>query len=139
MANPYDTQKDVGSRLNAALIESTVVPGQAVMGVAGPGGGSIPVVMGGGAVTLTPSSAQVVVAAGPTATRLAAAASQADIAYIIANITNLSTIYLGASGVTTATGLAMEPGRGITLESCDLNTIYIIGTAGEGVSWFKLT
>lgn len=100
---------------------------------------AIPVSISAGALALTPSSNQINVAAGPTATPLAGVLTQVDELVIVANLTNTGNIYLGSAAVTTGNGLIMEPGRSVTLESVNLNTVYIQGTAGEGVSFFSLT
>lgn len=99
---------------------------------------AIPVSISGSATSLTPASSQVNVAAGPTQAALGAA-TQVDHLIVIANITNLNNIFLGPTGVTSVNGLILEPGRGVELDSVMLSTVFINGTAGEGVSFFSLT
>ncbi len=139
MSQPFDSQQDLNSRLHAALVESTSVPGQAAMTIVGPGGGAIAVSIGGGLPALTPSSAQVNIAVTGTAVALAGVATQVDLLHIIANITNGNNIFLGPSTVTSANGLILEPGRGVTLENADLSTVFINGTAPDGISRLALT
>ena len=100
---------------------------------------AIPVSISGSATSLTPSSGQVNVAAGPTASPLAGVSTQVDEVIIVAKLTNTGNIFLGPSTVISTTGMIMEPGRSVALESVDLNTVYINGTAGEGVTFFSLT
>lgn len=99
----------------------------------------IPVTISGASTSLTPTSNQRNVLAGPTQNNLSGVPMQVDQVHIIANLTNTGNIFLGATGVNSANGLILEPGRGATLEEADLNTIFINGTAGDGVSYFALT
>lgn len=100
---------------------------------------AIPVSISGSATALTPGSGQVVVAAGPVATPLAGAPTQVDQVNIIAKLSNLSSIFIGGAAVTLISGMELEPGRGVSLQSVDLAAVFIIGTAGEGISFFSLT
>ena len=95
--------------------------------------------IGGGGLSLVPSSGQVSVLAGPTQAPLSGVAAQKDEVIVIAKLTNVGNIFLGPTGVTSANGMIMEPGRGISLQNVDLATIFINGTAGDGVSFFALT
>jgi len=94
---------------------------------------------GGSGPALAPDSGQKLIAVTGTAVALSAVASQQDILIIKANIGNAADIYLGKSTVTSATGLVLEQGRGVALENADPSTIFINGTAADGVSFFTLT
>lgn len=140
-------QAGTNNRVSALIRDSSgnaITNGQQVMAASVPvviasNQTAIPVTLSGSVTSLTPSSNQINVAAGPTAVPLAGVSTQVDSVHIIAKITNLNNIFLGPSTVTSATGLILEPGRGVTLENVNLNTVYINGTAGEGVSFFALT
>ena len=54
---------------------------------------------------------------------------------IEALIANAAVVYIGGSGVTTSTGFQLSPGQSLTL-TCNLNTIYVIGSnATDKVCW----
>jgi len=54
---------------------------------------------------------------------------------IEALIGNAAVVYIGGSGVTTSTGFQLSPGQSLTL-TCNLNTIYVIGSnATDKVCW----
>lgn len=100
---------------------------------------AIPVSISGSATMLTPSSNQVNIVVTNTAVPLAGIATQVDSVHIVAKLTNSGNIFLGPSTVTSANGLILEQGRGVTLDNTDLNDVYINGTAADGVSFFALT
>lgn len=123
---------------SASVSTAAASVGTVDQGTAASASGAWPVYITGSSNALTPASAQVVVAAGPTATALGGA-TQADTLIIIADIDNTGNIYLGAAGVSSSDGLEMEPGRSVELKSVNLSAVYIYGTAGEGVSYFYTT
>ena len=54
---------------------------------------------------------------------------------IEALIANVAVVYIGGAGVTTSTGFQLSPGQSLTL-TCNLNTIYVIGSnATDKVCW----
>ena len=55
---------------------------------------------------------------------------------IMADITNTGIIYVGGSGVTTATGVALYAGDVYSLDIDDLNDVYVVATVnGENVQY----
>ena len=55
---------------------------------------------------------------------------------IMANIANTGIIYVGGSGVTSATGIALYPGDVYSLDIEDLNDVYVVATVdGENVQY----
>lgn len=136
MAEPFDSAQDLNSRFLRTFLESSVVPGQPVLAISGPGGASVPVSISGSVTVLTPGSGEVNVGIGPTPSPLGGMPNQFDEVTVTAKITNTSNILLGDSGVQL---YQMEPGREIVLHNVDLSTIFIFGVAGEGVTYFDLT
>lgn len=49
--------------------------------------------------------------------------------------TNLSSLFVGPSGVTNLTGIELKPGNSLTLAISNLNLVYFAGTAGEKISF----
>jgi hypothetical protein len=47
--------------------------------------------------------------------------------------TNSASLYVGASGVTTATGYELQPGGSTSLAIDDIAKVYAIGTSGDKV------
>ena len=55
---------------------------------------------------------------------------------IMAAIANTGIIYVGATGVTTATGIALYAGDVYSVDMDDLNDVYVISSVdGEDVQW----
>ena len=55
---------------------------------------------------------------------------------IMASVANTGIIYVGGSGVTTATGIALYAGDVYSLDIDDLNDVYVIASVnGEDVQW----
>lgn len=100
---------------------------------------AIPVFLSGSSTALTPFSGQTNVAAGPVATPLVGIATQADQVTITAKVGNADDIFIGPAGVTIVTGLGLTPAESVSFNTVDLNDLYIIGTAGEGVTFAYLT
>ena len=59
---------------------------------------------------------------------------------IMAAIANTGIIYVGGSGVTSATGIALYPGDVYSLDIDDLNDVYVVATVnGENVQYTYYT
>ena len=55
---------------------------------------------------------------------------------IMATVANTGIIYVGGSGVTSATGIALYPGDVYSLDIDDLNDVYVVATVnGENVQY----
>ena len=55
---------------------------------------------------------------------------------IMATVTNTGIIYVGGSGVTSSTGIALYPGDVYSLDIEDLNDVYVVATVdGENVQY----
>jgi len=55
---------------------------------------------------------------------------------IMATVANTGIIYVGGSGVTAATGIALYPGDVYSLDIDDLNDVYVVATVnGENVQY----
>ena len=55
---------------------------------------------------------------------------------IMATVANTGIIYVGGSGVTSATGIALYPGDVYSLDIEDLNDVYVVATVdGENVQY----
>ena len=55
---------------------------------------------------------------------------------IMAAVANTGIIYVGGSGVTASTGIALYPGDAYSLDIDDLNDVYVIATVdGENVQY----
>lgn len=98
---------------------------------------AIPVSSSPPASPYTPTNDQVVIAVTNTAIALGTSGTQVKV-LVKAHILNGAEIVLGDSSVTTADGYRMEQGASEILENVDLSTIFINGTAGDGVSIFNL-
>lgn len=48
---------------------------------------------------------------------------------------NTNSLFVGPSAVTSSTGLELKPGASLSLSIANLNLVYVIGTAGEKVSY----
>lgn len=56
-----------------------------------------------------------------------------------ANTANTITIYIGPTGVTTSTGLALDPGESVVIEVSNTNLIFTVAsTTGAGYSWIAV-
>lgn len=56
-----------------------------------------------------------------------------------ANTANTITIFIGPSGITTSTGLALDPGDSVVLEVSNTNIIFTVAsTTGAGYSWIAV-
>lgn len=91
-----------------------------------------------GTFVMAGSGARLVAVTGTAVTLRAATLSK--VIMIKARLSNVGTIYIGASNVTAnetaATGgFQMAPGDALVLGDDDLSDIYINGTAGDGVSY----
>ena len=107
----------------------TVVPGVVPLGgctaagsCAGPQGGGSTIYSG--QQTLTTSAAAL------------PSQALANGVVITAKTTNTGTVYVGPSGVTTATGYPLPAGQSISYAINNLSSIYIIGTNGTDVVAF---
>lgn len=49
--------------------------------------------------------------------------------------TNVASIYIGFSGVTTATGYELQPGQATSTAIDNTNKLYVIGTSGDKICW----
>ena len=59
---------------------------------------------------------------------------------IMATVANTGIIYVGGSGVTSATGIAIYPGDVYSLDIDDLNDVYVLATVnGENVQYTYYT
>lgn len=87
----------------------------------------------------TPASGQKTVSVTNTAVQLGAGTTVLNQLIVSAHLVNTANVYLGSSTVTSATGLILEPGRGVTIAGATLATVYINGTSGDGVSFFALS
>ena len=59
---------------------------------------------------------------------------------IMATIANTGIIYVGGSGVTSATGIALYPGDVYSLDIDNLNDVYVVATVnGENVQYAYYT
>lgn len=56
----------------------------------------------------------------------------------IENVSTNNVVYVGNSTVTVANGYALRPGYTISLDINDLNTVYVIGTAGNIVTYIAI-
>ena len=55
---------------------------------------------------------------------------------IMANIANTGIIYVGGSGVTSSTGIALYPGDVYSIDIDDLNDVYVVASVnGENVQY----
>lgn len=95
-----------------------------------------------GVFTLAGQAAKLVALTG-TAVPLVAGLTLCKMVMVEARATNSTTVYLGSSTVTadeTATGgLQLAPGAIIAFPVNDLHTVYVNGTAGDGVSFMFWT
>jgi hypothetical protein len=82
------------------------------------------------------TNGQKLVAVTNTAIKLTANPTQASNGVVIHALAgNSTTIVVGNSGVTTSNGLVLAAGDAVTVGAGDVSSIYINGTAGDGVSW----
>jgi hypothetical protein len=71
-----------------------------------------------------------------TASAVALATNTAKTVCVKALAGNTINVYLGASGVTTATGMELAPGNAYCVPATNTNLFYVIaGTTGASVSW----
>lgn len=68
------------------------------------------------------------------ATKVAGSPAARSVA-LKAPLTNTATVYVGGHGVTSTTGLPMEPGDVISVDGGGLEDLYFTGTAGDSLSW----
>lgn len=54
---------------------------------------------------------------------------------IYATSGNAGTVYVGDSAVTTSTGFPVAAGGAIAIDTDDVNSVYIIGTANDTIRW----
>ena len=87
--------------------------------------------------TLTGNTVKLVAATG-TRVQLSATSVIASVAMIKARKRNVGTVYVGTSTVTNdeaATGgYQLDQGDAMVISGTDLSTVYVNGTAGDGVS-----
>lgn len=88
----------------------------------------------GSSTTLTPTSGKVTL----SGSALAFGSGQKDKILIIAGDTNLNSLYVGASGVSSSNGAEFIAGRDAILENVDLATLFVNGTAGY-LTWLALS
>ena len=53
--------------------------------------------------------------------------------------TNLSSLYVGGTGVTTITGFELQAGQATSMAINDISVLYIIGTSGDGICYIAAT
>lgn len=56
----------------------------------------------------------------------------------IENVSTNAVVYVGGAGVTAATGYALRPGTTVSMDIDDLNVVYVIGTAGDIISYMAV-
>jgi len=56
----------------------------------------------------------------------------------IENISTNNVVYIGNATVTVANGYALRPGATVSLDINDLNKVYVIGTAGNVVTYIAV-
>lgn len=56
----------------------------------------------------------------------------------IENVSTNNVVYVGNSSVTVANGYALRPGLSVSLDINDLNKVYVIGTAGNIVTYLAV-
>lgn len=88
----------------------------------------------------TPTGSGARVLAGATREALRGSVTPSAVCIVKARKANTGTVYMGTVAVTAdesaATGgMQLEPGDAITFSGSDLGAVYIIGTAGDGVSF----
>lgn len=85
-----------------------------------------------------PISAKVAVAAGPTATALSATSVVVKQLSISVPTGNAAKLYIGPAGVSSTTGRELLQGATLDLQNVDLASLYIMGTAGDAVTFLYL-
>jgi hypothetical protein len=71
-----------------------------------------------------------------TGTAAALASHAARSVCIVALLANTIPVYVGASGVTTSTGMQLSPGQGVCQPVSNVNLVYVVAsTTGASVSW----
>lgn len=56
----------------------------------------------------------------------------------IENLTTNAVVWVGPAGVTALTGYGLRPGATVSMDIDDLNKVYVIGTAGNVVSYIAV-
>jgi len=76
----------------------------------------------------------------PTGTAEAIATTQAIHSVTVKALsTNTVSVYIGATGVTTSTGIELLPGESVSLDVTDLSSVFVIsGTASQVVRYISL-
>jgi hypothetical protein len=72
---------------------------------------------------------------GVTASAVALPAQPCNQVTLKALAGNTAPAMIGPAGVTAGNGFELSPGQSVTVSLSNLNQLYIIGTAGDKVSW----
>lgn len=83
----------------------------------------------------TIANGQTNIAVTNTAVQLASNVLGLGMVTIYADATNAANVVIGASGVTTGTGLILGAGKAAVVAASNTNLLYVNGTAGDGISW----
>lgn len=75
------------------------------------------------------------VAVTSTAVALVADSTPSAGALVVADPDNAGPVTIGGEGVAVGAGVILAAGAGLTLPPCDLATVFVNGTAGDGVGF----
>ena len=126
-------QSSGGDTIRNVAKTATSAKTQVVLLDLGGGADADPETIAKGALPTTSANPATIIAGRQlTTTGAVALASQALVngVAIKALSTNVATVYLGPSGVTTATGYPLDPGEAISYGATNLSAIYLIGLNG---------
>jgi len=89
-------------------------------------GSGTPTTLYSGQITLTAVAAQISVTSVPIKS------------ITIENVNTNNVAYYGPAGITAATGYAIRPGATISIDINNLNKLYVLGTAGNVITYIAV-
>lgn len=123
------TTLSLGQSTMAASLPVTLASNQSALGVTQSGSWSV------GTKLATQVTGQTT--SGTSAVQLSSTSSPATNGIIVQALSaNSTSVFIGVSGVTKATGFELQPGQAIATSATNINVLYVIGSnTSDGVCW----